>query len=193
MSTAVWYPINRSAAAGQNIQNDARLILIAGGAKPKRPKLNQRRIKKMTPNGPAKLKIQKTVFDLSTFSNIILKKEVEPPAKPTTVTEALAAVGNDEKALIDLIYKGLESRARDNAYDDMSGFMVEDTEEGTVKPYEGKFADEGMEQKINAAVLSLAKLQGFEKSLPVEKKNELKESARSFLRANPAMLKNLAG
>ena len=135
--------------------------------------------------------IQKTVFDLKVFANILLVKDVEMPRKPETVSEALVMVGNDQSALMDIIYKGLVSRASDEAQKDMSGFKVlgEDGEPG--EEYSGNFADGDKKDLINAAILSLAKMQGYEKSLSPEKKRALKEKAADFLRSNPAMLASI--
>jgi len=46
---------------------------------------------------------------------------------------------------------------------------------------------------INAAVLSLAKMQGYSKEQSKEQKKELKDKAREFLRSNPAMLASIQG
>ncbi len=138
-------------------------------------------------------RIQKTVFDLKLFDDVLLVKDVPLPKKPESVSEALSMVGNDQSALMDIIYKGLISRTSDEAWEDMSGFKVlgDDGEPG--EDYTGQFADGEKSKLINAAILSLAKMQGYEKSLAPEKKRALKEKAAEFLRSNPAMLASIQG
>ncbi len=149
----------------------------------------------MTPsNGQPTKKTQKTVFDLNAFDSIKLVKDYTIPSKPSTLEEALAAVGNDQSKLLEVIHEGLVAAANDAAYNDNSGWSVE-AEDGTSTPYAGSYADENKTKLINGAVLNLAKLQagGSWDTLPKEKKSALKDSAVEMLRANPAMLKSIAG
>lgn len=147
----------------------------------------------MTPTTATK-KIQRTVFDLASFDDVKLVKSIPVPAKPTTLEEALAAVGNDSAKLLDVIHNGLVEAAVESARADISGFVIDDPDnEGEPVPYTGAYANEEKVDKINKAVLALAKLNGFEKSLDPEKKRELKEAAREFLRSNPAMLASIQG
>jgi hypothetical protein len=148
--------------------------------------------KTMTPTAQQTMKVQRTVFDLQAFDDVKLIKEVPMPKKPEEIEEALNILGSKEK-LLDVIYKGLVAETRDAAGQDMEGFKIvgEDGEAGEV--YSGKFADEEKGKLINAAILSLAKMQGYEKSLSKEKKAELKAKATEFLRSNPAMLQSIQG
>ena len=148
--------------------------------------------KKMTPTAQQTMKVQRTVFDLQAFDDVKLIKEVPMPKKPEEIEEALNILGSKEK-LLDVIYKGLVAEARDASWEDIDGFKIvgEDGEAGEV--YSGKFADEEKGKLINAAILSLAKMQGYEKSLSKEKKAELKAKATEFLRSNPAMLQSIQG
>lgn len=147
----------------------------------------------MTPNGTQTKTTQRTVFDLQKFDDVKLVKEFAVPAKPTSLEEALAAVGNDQSKLLEVIHSGLTAAAANDAYNNIEGFKVVGEDGEPSEPYTGKYADEDMGKKINAAILSLAKLQGYDKSLSPAKKNELKESATNFLRSNPAMLASIAG
>lgn len=151
----------------------------------------------MTPT-PALKSTSRTVFDLETFDDVKLAKQYAVPAKPSNVQEALAQLGNNEQALLDIIHRGLIAQAGDAAYNTMDGFRV--IGDGNfIKPetwgelYTGKYADEDTGAKIDAAILSLAKLNGYEKSLPKAQKDALKNEAVEFLRSNPKMLANLAG
>lgn len=137
--------------------------------------------------------VTRTVFDLASFDDVKLSKPFNPPSAPTTLEEALAAVGNDTSKLLSVIHEGLISEARQNAYDAIDGFFIV-TEDGVSDtPYTGKFADDEKGKLINNAILALAKINGYEKSLAPEKKKALKDKAISFLRDNPAMLASLQG
>lgn len=135
-----------------------------------------------------------SVFDLASFDTVKLSKVITLPSKPASIEEALAAVGNDSQKLLDVIYEGLAADAVETARNDMSGFLIadDDDEEKNGKPYEGKYADEDMSDKINKAVLSMAKVFGFDKSLSKEKKREVKEQAREMLRSNPAFIASIS-
>lgn len=172
----------------------------------------------MTPNGntPNTKAVTRTVFDLTAFDDVKLTKTMTLPTKPTSIEEALAVLNNDKSALLDVIYEGLVGKAQDAAYADINGFQVIDedgkpgdlyvrdvpkmnadgtpamNEDGTpIVEHFGKYADEETGKKINAAVLALAKIQGYDKTLAPAKKNELKEKAMNFLRSNPAMLESI--
>ncbi len=147
----------------------------------------------MTPttNAPqGTIPVQNTVFDLAKFDSLTLFKSVPKPPKPTTLKEALEAAGNNEATLLDLIYEGLVEQEREKAKADPSGWMDE-TEDGELIPYTGTFADDAKGKLINAGILALAKMNGFTKGLDPKKKAELKDNAKAFLRANPAMLGGL--
>jgi hypothetical protein len=164
--------------------------------------------KKMTPTTAVTTKkIQRTVFDLQVFDDVKLVKDVPLPKKPEEIQEALDILGSKEK-LLEVIYKGLIAEATDSAWEDIDGFRIvgsigpdkdgnvvytPDADGEPTEPYTGKFADEAKGKLINAAILSLAKMQGYEKSLSKEKKAALKEKATEFLRANPAMLQSIQG
>jgi hypothetical protein len=137
--------------------------------------------------------VTRTVFDLTTFDDLKLTKTVTLPAKPENLEQALAAVGNDQSKLMAVIYEGLVAEKLENERNDASGFMVIPDEGEPTELYTGTFADESKTKAINGAVLNLAKAAGYDKSLPIEKKNELKQQARDFIRGNPAMLKFIAG
>lgn len=140
-----------------------------------------------------KLNVQKTVFDLKEFDNVKLVKSVDAPQKPQSLKEASEMLNNDTDKLLNIIYAGLVEDAREKAKDSMDGFKVydEDKDEKDFEPYAGSFADEEKGKLINAAVLSLAKMQGYEKGKSPDEKRALKEKAREFLRSNPAMLASI--
>ncbi len=147
----------------------------------------------MTPTTTATKTVQKTVFDLTAFDDVKLVKTVTLPTKPSTLEEATAAAGNSLEKLLDLVHEGLIAETLEKAKSDINGFQVVDEEGDPGAPYAGKYADEAKGKLIGNAILSLAKMQGYDKSLPAEQKRALKEKATAFLRDNPAMLASIQG
>ena len=159
---------------------------------------NERGDKKMSETNegqaqPEVMRIQRTVFDLKKFDDVKLIKDVPKPPKPTSLQEALAAVGNDQSKLLTVIYEGLVSEIREKEYANIQGFSFPTDENQPGEEYSGTFADDTKSALINAAVLSIAKMQGYDKSMTPDQKDKLKEKAKEFLRSNPAMLSNLQG
>lgn len=151
--------------------------------------------KQMTPtdvNATTK-KVTRTVFDLTLFDDQKLTKDVPLPAKPASLDEALNAVGRDETRLLKLVYEGLVAETVNAAWEDISGYLMVDENGKPGEAYKGNYADEEKGDKINAAILAIAKMQGYDKSLSREKKRELKEAAQDFLKSNPAMLASIQG
>jgi hypothetical protein len=153
---------------------------------------------KMTPTaqqsttGAKTKKIQWTVFDLGTFDDVKLLKEVAMPDKPADLESAVNLIGNTDR-LLELIYTGMCDEATEQARKVVEGWKVADEDNEPGEDYTGKFADEAKGKLIGNAVLTLAKLNGYDKSLPKEKKDELKEKAKKFLRDNPAMIQGMQG
>src|SRR5215471_18305606 len=147
----------------------------------------------MTPETQNTAIVQKTVFDLTAFNDVLLKKEVTLPARPKNIEECMTAIENDTEKFISIFYEGLVEDAKSKARENMSGFKTVDDDGNLGEEYSGNYADEKKGELINAAVLSLAKMQGYSKELPKEKKAELKDKAREFLRSNPAMLASIQG
>ena len=117
----------------------------------------------MTPTVATKT-VQRTVFDLATFDDVPLVKSVTIPQKPSTLEDALAAVGNDQAKLLNVIHEGLVSEAMEAGRNDLAGFHVvaEDGEPG--EEYAGTIATEEQGKQINATVLNFAKMNGFSKA-----------------------------
>ena len=152
----------------------------------------------MTPttntNEPKHSPITRKVFDLASFDEVNLTKPFNPPAKPASVQEALSLVNNDSEKLLNLIYEGLTSEAREAQRLDPAGCVIED-EEGKETPYTGKFADETKIKLIQGAVLNTAKMfaGGAWDTLKLEQKKGFKAQAIAMLRATPAALASLTG
>jgi hypothetical protein len=146
--------------------------------------------------GTAGTPITKTVFDLASFSDVLLTKDFTGPAAVTSFTEALMAVGNDNAELLEVINQGLQDRARQLAAADMTGFkQIGEDGEPASEDYTGKYADGKKIKLINAAVLNLAKMfsGGNWDSCSKEQKRAHRTSATDMLRSNPAMLASIQG
>ena len=143
------------------------------------------------------LKIQRTVFDLSSFDDVKLVKEVPAPVKVASVEEALAAVGNDTAKLLAVINDGLVSDLREREYNSIAGFLVVDSESGdaTETEYSGTFADEKKGKAINLMLLSMAKAfsGGMWDSSTREQKKAWKDAALTAVKATPAILASVQG
>lgn len=139
--------------------------------------------------------IQRTVFDLNTFNDVLLKKVVTLPAKPASVEEALAAVGNDKEKLLTVIYEGLVADHVETESAKMDGFQTVGEDGELAGPYTGKFADEAISKNINGAILNLAKAfsHGSWDSMNADQKRNLKNQAVEMIRSNPAMVASIAG
>ena len=151
-------------------------------------------------------RIQKTVFDLSKFDNIILYKDVEQPKKPADLKEAQQLVGGSTEALLNLIYTGLVAKANEDAQKEMSGFCLPgkdsdgkevdyplDMKNALGDPYTGQFADGEKKTMINAAILSMSKMMGYAKGNDPKVNEAAQKQAMDIIRANPVMLKSLQG
>jgi hypothetical protein len=199
MATALWYINNGSTRKRQRkVRKPAavkrRLKLLKGNKTMATTQTNPNEDNTQAPAQPTKT-VTRTVFDIQKFDDVKLQKVVPLPAKPATIEEALAAVGNDSSKLLDVIYEGLVGQQMDAEYNNIKGFKVvgEDGELG--EDYTGQYADESKTKLINAAVLTFAKLNagGTWDTLSKEKKRELKDNAIAFMRSNPAMLASIQG
>lgn len=146
----------------------------------------------MTPTQAVEtMKIQRTVFDLASFDDVKLVKEISKPTPVTSVEEALAAVGNDRDALLSVINEGLEQKARESAYSEISGFnQTDENGDSTGEQYTGKFVEGDAKKTINNGVLTIAKMfsGGAWDSATTDQKRGWKDQAKEMIRSNPAML-----
>lgn len=143
--------------------------------------------------GPATKKVTKSVFDLAAFDDVQLVKTVQLPGRPESVEAALAIAQNDTAKFLDIFHAGLIEQTVESAREDMTGFLIVPEDGDPTEQYTGKYADEDTGKKINAAILTLAKMQSKAdfKSLKKEEKRALKDKATEFLRSNPAMLESI--
>lgn len=135
--------------------------------------------------------VQRSGIDLSTFSEVTLKKVVPPMAPVASVEDALARVGNDSARLLAVITRGLQAEHDKAVLTDSSIPWRTTNDEGKLNgEFSGILADA---KKVNAFVLVMAKTQfGFDKDLPKEAKAKSKEQARDFVRGliNSGVLKS---
>lgn len=135
----------------------------------------------------------KTVLDLGTFDKVTLIKNVPLPEKPKTLAEATALVGNNMDRLMELIYQGLATESVEKAREDSSNWFVMDGANKFGAAYTGSFADEAKTDNINLMILNLAKAGGYNQDLPLAERNRLKDQAKAFIKANPAMIQFISG
>lgn len=142
---------------------------------------------------PETRKTTMTVFDLQQFDDVKLVREVELPTKPETIEQALAHVGHDKEALLNVIYDGLCERAVEEAKKHPETFHVVTDDGESEDLYTGTPVSEEKGKAINLSVLNLAKAMGYDKSLPLEKRKALKQAAFDALKGNPALITMLQG
>jgi hypothetical protein len=147
----------------------------------------------MTPTNQTTKDVKQTVFDLQTFGDVKLVRTVTLPVRPTTIHEALAAVGGDNTALLSVIYDGLCVSVEKAARADVAGFSVVDEDGKVGDLYTGTPVSEEKGKAINAAVLGIAKAMGWSKDMTIDQKNALKDQAMNFIKSNPAMLASIQG
>lgn len=152
-------------------------------------------------------RIQKTIFDLDTFGSVTLYKDVTLPARPSSIAEAQAHVGNSSEKLLDLIYEGLKAQVLKDASDDKKdsgkattfSYCKEDYPLDREKNptlgdlYTGQSASKEKKDIINSAILSMAKMFGYDSSKSAEENEKAKQQARDIIKSNPVMLKSLQG
>lgn len=139
--------------------------------------------------GVESIRIQKTVFDLESFEDVTLVKEV-PFSPVAAIDEALARLGNDSAKLLAVVNDGLRSELRSTERDNSEGYFLAD-EDG--KPSGETFAGIAADNaKVNAVVLAMAKsVFGLNPSMSKEQKRAAKDSAVNLVRTTPAIVEGL--
>jgi hypothetical protein len=146
--------------------------------------------------------ITKSGLNGADFEPITLVR-VENFEPVTDLSAALAAVGNDEKALLAVVNSGLQDRIRETARNSATGWHTyalnadgEPTKEVN-GPFEGTLLDSTVEEKLNGAILAFAKMDeaytaGTTKTEKSQNRKNAKESARALLLGNPAFVAKLS-
>ena len=136
--------------------------------------------------------ITKTVFDLNTFEEVTLTKNVPDFIPAENTTEVLARIGNDSAKMLELLNAGLKAEEREKVETDPSiPFLVpalndEGEEiEGQLVPFTGAPANK---EKVNALKLTLAKtVFGLTKGMTADEKREAKNQALEMIKATPTI------
>ena len=136
---------------------------------------------------PTVRKVQKSIFDLDTFESVTLLKEVPALAPVTSVQDALTYLQNDTTKLLAVINDGLKAEQSREARKSDEGWYVED-DKGNKSEFDGTPANE---KKVNGIVLTLAKLNGFEKGASKDTKRAAKETARETIKNSPPIMEML--
>ena len=91
----------------------------------------KRKGKKMADKKPT---VQRTIFDLDTFTEVTVVKEHEAAPEITSIQQALELLGNDSKRLFTIIQGGIEADIKREAGDSPEGWLME-TDEGELIPF----------------------------------------------------------
>ena len=129
--------------------------------------------------------VQRTMTKMADFSEVTLKKE-RTFTRPQTSQEVLALINNDAQLYMRILIDGLKAHLRRQlAADSTIPWHVLD-EDGSMG---AEFNEEVVESSIvNNLVNTFAKLNGYSADLPKDKKKELKDKAREFVRKNAVTL-----
>jgi len=139
--------------------------------------------------------INRTVFDLDSFEDVYLTKEV-PFTPAASVEEALKRLGGDSAKLLEAVNDGLLADAKRVAAHDTSIPWMQETEQedGTTKreQFSGTVADSKI---VNGMVLNLAKsVYGYNKAAAAKDKagkQKAKEAAMAFIAGNEVIKNGL--
>lgn len=135
-----------------------------------------------------KLKVQRTVFDLDAFEEVLLVKEVDF-APVSSTEEALARLGNDAAKFLGIINEGLEAETRRLAGDNPNDWRTFGDDGEVNGIFEGTVADS---KSVNNLVLTLAKTTfGYSKDASKEVKKAAKQSAMALIAATDVIKEGL--
>lgn len=146
--------------------------------------------------------VTKTGLETSGFTEVTLVKVV-PFSAATSIADALAALGNDNAKLLEIVNAGLAETAREAARKDSAPWHTykldesgeplkgEDGQLVVNGPFAGKLVDG---ESLNPILLTLAKMPGMgwpekgEKGDTAKMKREAKDKALAKIKASPALL-----
>lgn len=135
------------------------------------------------------VRVQRTIFDLASFEEVILAKEVAfTPVE--SAQDALARLDGDAAKFLGIINEGLQAEARRIAGDSPVDWHTLTDENKINGSFEGTMADI---TKVNALVLTLAKtVFGYNKDLDKTAKAKSKTAAMDMIKGNAAIKSGLA-
>jgi hypothetical protein len=136
--------------------------------------------------------ITQTVFDLNTFDEVLLVKNVPDFIPAENMAEVLVRVGNDSAKVLELVNAGLKSNERaaieTNPQIPWHTFVL-DAEGEPTKEINGVFTGTPADfDKVNSLRLTLAKtVFGYSKSMSKAEKSAAKDSAMEMIKTTPAI------
>lgn len=137
------------------------------------------------------LRVEREIFDLGTFDDVRLGKDITASI-PETTSEALEMLGNDQAALMGLLKDAFLEKARkaaESALVDWRTF-ADDEQKELNGAYEGQFADA---KAVGSFILNIAKnVYGYSKELAPEQKKAKKDMAKVMVKNNAEIRAGLA-
>lgn len=139
-------------------------------------------------NGNQKLRVQRTIFDLDSFAEVTLAKEIDF-VPVTSIPDALTRLENKSDKLIAIVNEGLRAEARRVAGGDPRDWRSLNDDGDVNGAFAGTVADP---KAVNALVLTLAKtVFGYNSDLAKDQRNAAKESAMNMIASTPAIKEGL--
>lgn len=131
------------------------------------------------------LKTQRTMFDLDTMEEVVLRKQT-PFTDAKDETEALARLGNNKDRLIAVINRGLRAELGNELAKDETIPWQEVDDEGNYKPFSGTAV---IPTDVNVLILNLAKQAfGYKKDGTLKSRQDAKKAAKDFLKSPAASI-----
>jgi hypothetical protein len=140
------------------------------------------------------LRISRKFFDFETFDDVVLGKDV-PFKAVASLEEALAAAGNDQAKLLEIVNDGLKSAVRKAHANDLSGWHTyKDVSKGLLSDlngaYEGTPADaSNVRETVNTLACTIF---GYDPSMTSEEKEKRKAQAMEMVKNTPSIREGLA-
>lgn len=156
----------------------------------------------MTPETkPEELRIEKTVFDLDSKSDVDLVKVVPDWKGISTVAEFNERLGSDHKKVLEVLNKGLREYESEQLASNTEIAWQKKTDDGELVEFSGTPISEEKSKQLDQSVLVIARMSfGYAKEMipgDVEKnrdaKKEAKKKALEFLLSAPAAIESLKG
>jgi hypothetical protein len=135
------------------------------------------------------VRVQRTIFDLASFEEVTLAKEVAfTPVESTQ--DALARLDGDAAKFLGIINEGLRAETRRVAAESPSDWHTLTEENEVNGAFDGIVSDI---KKVNALVLTLAKtVFGYSKEMDKLAKAKAKTAAMDMIKSNDAIKSGLA-
>jgi len=141
----------------------------------------------------AKIDVQTSIFDVSTFDSVVVEKEWEYKLLVTSEQDVdgyqdFVTRVPDAATRAELLGIGYETFVRREVKMHKDGWIVKETE----LPFTGEIGDD-TSKAFKGLVATLRERWGYKKDLPIEKRRELTERARKVIKASPELLEALTG